>query len=40
MWLCTLRLLLQVKATSMADFDYTPLIYHAMLTKHINPKVK
>jgi hypothetical protein len=29
-----------VKATSTAGFDYTPPSYHAMQTKHIEPKVK
>jgi hypothetical protein len=29
-----------VKATSTAYFDYTPPSYHAMRTKHIEPKVK
>jgi hypothetical protein len=29
-----------VKATSTAGFDYTPLKYHAMRTKHIKLKVK
>jgi hypothetical protein len=29
-----------VKATSKAGFDYTPPSYHAMRTKHIEPKVK
>jgi hypothetical protein len=29
-----------VKATSTAGFDYTPPSYHAMRTKHIEPKVK
>ena len=29
-----------VKATSIAGFDYTPPLYHAMQTKHIEPKMK
>ena len=29
-----------VKATSMAGFDYTPPLYHAMQSKHIESKVK
>ena len=29
-----------VKATSMAGFNYTPPLYHAMQMKHIKPKVK
>jgi hypothetical protein len=29
-----------VKATSMASFDYRPPSYHAIRTKHIEPKVK
>jgi hypothetical protein len=29
-----------VNATSMAGFDYIPPSYHAMQTKHIEPKVK
>ena len=29
-----------VKATSTAGFDYSPPSYHAMQTKHIEPKVK
>jgi hypothetical protein len=29
-----------VKATSTVGFDYTPPSYHAMQTKHIEPKVK
>jgi hypothetical protein len=29
-----------MKATSIAGFDYTPPMYHAMQTKHIEPKVK
>jgi hypothetical protein len=29
-----------VKATSTVGFDYIPPLYHAMRTKHIEPKVK
>jgi hypothetical protein len=29
-----------MKATSVAGFDYTPPMYHAMQNKHIEPKVK
>jgi hypothetical protein len=29
-----------VKATSTVGFDYIPPMYHAMQTKHIEPKVK
>jgi hypothetical protein len=29
-----------VKATSAAGFDYSPPMYHAMRTRHIEPKLK